>query len=707
LGIYNKFSYNDGTVYGDATKLPYSAEPFTATALGTTYATSVINGVSVSTPVPIVQLTWSYPTAPVTAPIKGIRVVRNQEGYSENEEDGKVILEQFGTQISKFTDSDLSSPITYGKHAYYTIWILYAQTTSPAAADVAWKLAGFTQVTIPKDHGVISPDGTQLATSTDKLMRLLPKVYTSGTGDSLGELDATTDLYKFLSAVAYTQDEITTNTDLLVKTFSGQEVNPNFVSPLAQQLGLPILPGLNMLTQKKLIRQAIRFYKNKGTLATIQEYTSTLTGYPTTTVVSPNILLSLQDSSFYKGVGSWTASGSGITLTSDTSGGPTAEPYALDNVYVGKAVSTLTTGYIALGETSPLFTALPVFPNDSLSISFYLKASVASSAQVSIDFYGYNNGLLHTLSLGSAFSVTTSWARTTYNFTVPTVNGSSVPISPYRAVVKVFLKTVATYYLDLAQVWYSSDTRGTSYHPARGVEIYLAPKKVNYLKNPSFANTNSWTVSGFTGTLDFTNVTDVPGIVDGSNTLRVPSANPSTFLMTSVSDVVPSGNYYTFSFYAKTSTGTMPTTISLSVVDAASSTEVDFMAVPTTATFTSTWVRYSTRMYISVYSGDVYLKAYVTGASSSATPLVDLYFDAAQLEQGYTATDFFSGDYTIRGAKWTSTTSNSVSISYPNKATKLTQLKGTLTSFLPLNTAYLITTGYGSSTVLEASGVSS
>jgi hypothetical protein len=705
MALYSKFKYNDGTPYGDSSKLPYSVEPFNAIVLSTNYVTSVINGVSVSTPVPNVYLSWTYPKGTDVAPIKGIRVVRNQEGFSETEEDGKIIFESFGTQSQECNDNSITSPLMPGKYAYYTLWILYAQTTAPSVTDIAWKLASFAYVVVPKDHGVIAPNGVQLSSSTDKLVRLLPKVYTSGTGDSLGEIDPTTDLYTFLSGVAYTQDEIATNTDLLVKTFTGQDVNPNFVSPLAQQLGLPILPSLNMLTQKKLIRQAMYLYKHKGTLAAIQEYASTLTGYPTTVSESPNLLLSQQDSSFYYGVGSWVSSGSGVTLTADTSGGPTTEAYSLDTTYVGKVVTTVTTGNISLGSNTPILNALPVAGSNALSLSFYVKAAATATGEVFIDFYDYKNTLVYTSDLG-AVSATTSWVKKTFSFTVPTVDGSSNPISPIRAVISIALSTVTTYYFDLFQVWFQSDTRGTQYHPASGVEVYLAPKKVNYLKNPSFKNGTDLTISGYTGTLDYSQATTVPSIVDGSNMLKVPSANPSTFSMVSVSDVAPSGSYYTFSLYAKTSSGTMPANLSITAIDSVSGVTVASMTTPVAVTITSTWTRYFATFFTPVYASTFYMTASVVATSSSATPLVDLYFDGAQLEQGYSATDFFCGDYTIRNASWTGTSGDSVSISYPNKALKLVQLKTTLPLFLPINIPYLITTGYGSTFTLEASGIS-
>ena len=73
MALYNSFKYNDGTLYGDGSPLDYSASPVVATAIN--YGQ--------------VSLSYSVPTGGY---IK-FRIVRNQDGYPETSEDGKIIYE--------------------------------------------------------------------------------------------------------------------------------------------------------------------------------------------------------------------------------------------------------------------------------------------------------------------------------------------------------------------------------------------------------------------------------------------------------------------------------------------------------------------------------------------------------------------------------------------------------------------------------------
>jgi hypothetical protein len=99
----------------------------------------------------------------------------------------------------------------------------------------------------------------------------------------------------------------------------------------------------------------------------------------------------------------------------------------------------------------------------------------------------------------------------------------------------------------------------------------------------------------------------------------------------------------------------------------------------------------------------IYLKATVSGVGTGAV----INFDAAQIEEGYGSSDYFEGSYTNRGAYWTGTVNNSASVIYRNKSPKINRMIFEIPNYLPMNTAYTITSGFNGTTVLETSGFSS
>jgi hypothetical protein len=136
MGIFNTFSYNDGTLYGSFSKLEFSVSPFTAVAITNSATYSDV-------PNPKVELSWANPSGDIF----GFRIIRNQEGFSETAEDGHKIYETFDPPLppeTVFTDVSYSVPLTSGKYVYYTIWLLMADNT--------WYPSAACFTLIPKNH---------------------------------------------------------------------------------------------------------------------------------------------------------------------------------------------------------------------------------------------------------------------------------------------------------------------------------------------------------------------------------------------------------------------------------------------------------------------------------------------------------------------------------------------------------------------------
>lgn len=703
MGIYNAFDYADGTQYGDKSKVAYSAEPLTATAYGsTTYTEPIITSVVGGTPVtgthevirPKVKLHWTNPTGTVF----GFRLVRNQDGFSENEEDGQILLETFTPAIPESTDlfDELNAiPLVEGRYAYYTIWVLLADNT--------WTVGAYTYCLVPKEHSIKTPEGNLYKSSERKFIESLPKVYTTEMQNYLDEVSETSDLRSFMGGISYTLDETLTFADLLVPDYSGNTTNPNMVDLQAHQLGLPKESTLSIQRKKALIRNATSINKYRGSLKSVELLVKSLSGFGTQSYLSPNLLLNIQDSSFYKGVGNWKIATNG-TLTYNLTTGATDLPVqtevnSVDRQYTGKVVTTASGVVLSLGTADPRLTGVPVLPSTEYQLSYYIKAS-SNNVTPYIKWYDQYGVIIGSAIAGTAASATSTWSKQTLVATSPS--------TAVFAAIEVSLATASTYYLDMVQFAETSDDRYSSYYEARAVELRLSPSKVNYIKNPSMSSSTSWTIS--TASAVYTNDSTLPGIKrDGTKMATITTTPTNNFsIVTSTDSIIASGKYYTFSIYASLASGTQNVSIKLEAIDSSGAVVTSFTGesssrILSNQALSTSWKRFSVPVFVYDLADFISLKATISGTGTGSV----INFDAAQIEEGYGSSDYFEGSYTNRGAYWTGTANNSISVMYRNKSPKVNRMMFQIPNYLPMNTAYTITSGFNNTVVLENSGFSS
>ena len=690
MGIFNTFTYSDGTLYGNFSKLEFSVEPFTCQVVGI----DVFAGISR----PRVDLFWSNPSGSVF----GFRIVRNQEGYSESEEDGHIIFETFEPEVPDnqfFSDQFYEIPLTPGRYAYYTIWVLLA--------DNSWYPAGGVYTLIPTQHSVVSPEGVELQSSEYKFAGLLPRVYTSQQRGPLDEINTSSDLFLFLSGFAFTFDEILTFADLLAPNFKADNTNPNFVSVFSKQLGLPLLPNVSLKTQKRLIRDAVYLHQQRGTSSGIGTFVEAITSFAPTVTTSPNLLLNPQESTFYKGVGNWKNVSTNATFTALNYGNaPSGETYAVDESWVGKyrTVSTSSTSWL-LGFDNPLLEGIPVQAETEYTFSFYAQGTGTGTTGMRIFFFD-RFGTQITNYEPPTTAINSTWTKYTYDYTTPA--------ETKFIALQIALRTPQTakdYLFDMIQVAETADPRSEDFHEARAVEVYLAPNKVNWIENPSFIESlttdpTDWDYSGL-DSVDYVTPTTVPGVLDGSHMVELTTVEDDEFAVSTSTGTIPTGYYYTFSVYAKAGSGSETITLGIAALDA-DDVAVEVNSAPVAVlspeiALTNTWQRYSVTLFLPESEVETHLLVDVSG--TGAGNVVSL--DAAQVESGYTSTDYFDGDYTPRGAYWVGDENSSKSIFYSNKITKLGNLTTQLPDYVPLNMAYVITSGFDSLTTVELKAFSS
>lgn len=426
MGIYSVAVYGVDK-YGEAPRLAYSVAPFLASA--TTYNS--------------VELSWTQPEGDYTS----LRLVRSQDGYSETEEDGVILWEWLDTsgepRITTFTDEPeaVSSPLVSGRFAYYTIWALKDTGT--------WTNTGEVVTVVPAPHASSVPGNTSLISTQEKLMDYLPRVYTSRTQSPLDVVDPDSELYRFMSAFSFTLDELLTLADNILPDESGRFLGPALVDLGAQELGFAYDPYLPVKNKKRLVREGIDIFAYKGTANSVASYAESLTGFAPTLTVSPNLMLGLADSTFYKSTGFWYPTGD-CTLSLETTI-PTVttstETNTMDLQYCARVeISTAGAG-LKNGDYNPVTRGIPVDFSNEYTFSYYIKTDTGTiDVTPSISWYDYKGTLLSTVTAASASTATTSWLQQSFTATAP---GEIYEVTQYAVVSDTVTLTTSSAHLFL------------------------------------------------------------------------------------------------------------------------------------------------------------------------------------------------------------------------------------------------------------------
>lgn len=658
--------------YGQAPRLAFSVAPLTAIAIG--YDT--------------VSLSWSAPEGDYTK----IRLLRSQDGFSETEEDGIILWEwdeTFGGPVlSSFEDNPSTTQISLvsGRFAYYRIWIQKKFSN-------VWVVAGDVYTIVPKAHNSTTDGGAELVSTHDKFMDMLPRVFTSATQSPLDVVDTSSDLYRFLQGFSFTLDEIMTLADNVLPEESGRYLNPELIGLKTVNFGLDPEAYIATKNQKRLIREAVYMFSNKGTAKSVETYVESLTGFAPTLTVSPNLLLSTQDSTFYKGLGNWRGT-DGVAVTVEQSVlTPTAvqEPNAIDYAYCAKLVIGSPNTGVNNGTIFPRTSGTPVVAGTEYTFSAWVNSTRSGGHNVTrkIYWYDYLGEVISSSTAGSATSVAqNTWTKVSYTATAPA--------EAAFAGIELSFNVAGTVYIDMVSLAASSVT---SYYEARAVDVFLKPKKTNELKNPSFdddAGAVLWTVSpGATGVYaDSTWTGEI-----GSRMLEVTTNPTGVTTITADTGIIETGRYYTFSVYMRAKTAGQSETVQLKIntYDAAATAGQEIANVHTSSelspiVLTDVWTRYHVSGFIASSANPVYLQATVTGTTTGNV----IQLEAGQVETAYKPTDYFDGDSPASfGAVWQGDANASRSHIYPNKVVKVSRLADTLRDFLPIGRAYTVRTYAG------------
>ena len=714
-------SIYSGAYYGSPSRLVLSVRPMLATALD--YG--------------LITVSWQLPTGTFTR----IRLIRNNDNFPETHEDGVVLWEQTSTSsleglvernhfvdgTDNYADTNTANdlPIKQGQFIYYSMWIYNSSSG-------AWIVAGTAFCLMPKNRG-----------SQDTLFSMIPKVYTSADQSPTGNPDTTTFLYTFLKPFSFTYDSMLTYADLVRPSYGQTKTPPQLLSLQYSNIGLYPERGLPYRNQKKLLREAIKLFSNKGTLLGLKDYVESLTTYSATITPSPNLMLDAQDSTFAGGfgVGRWkttqgtltsdssktaptgtngvdlTWSGNFVTgsvnvsykaRTSNVATITTATPHGyevgdsavvagVDSTFNGTktvvsvpttttftyastgvdVTQTATTGTcngascMNIGRDNPVLNGTPVTAGTSYKFSFYALCTSTGTVNAYIYWYDYKGAQIGSKVTGSAPLGTIGqyqlWSQT-----------ATAPTGAVYVGMRIIFTVAGNYNIDMVQI--APSATATSYDEARGVDIYLTAKKINYIPNPNFeVNSQYWSTNS-----TVTTVTDgAPGL-PGTKALQLSGTN-ALVLTTNANQnpayvYMPQDAFYTFSMYIKASAAV---TINMGI-NATDLQNYQSTQTSQTISLTTSYQRYQVTMYIpSGFSPQdtLVLQPFLQGTLSGQSITVD----GAQLENSYTATDYFDGSLpTVEGAIWSGTANASQTYFYQSKTIKVPRLLQTLVDWLPL-----------------------
>ena len=628
-------NYYGSSSYGSFVNLRFSVQPMSvlATELSTVSSFSKV------------LVEWQTPRGEFTR----IRLVRNQAGFPETSEDGVIIYDEFATEgtVSRTSiidgeENPTDIPLVPGRQVYYRMF-LFTNT-------LIWKVAGSITAIVPSDHGI-----------QDKFMATIPRVFTSKSQEPLGAVDVDSDLYKFMSGLTFAQEELYTLIDLLKPRHTGLETPFELIPAEVTNYGLLSESALPVKNQKRLVREALYMYTHKGTQNGIETYAESLTGFEPTITVSENLLLTVQDSTFYGGIGNWVASSA--VLTSSTEQVPDSNTNQIDTTKTGKIVAS-GSGSMVLGATNIITKGVPVLPSTGYVVSCKLKSPAsAGNITLSVRFYDKDGTATSAANTATAVAANNTWKSASKTAT-------SDATSSY-AIITIAYSAAGTYYIDQVCM---QEGATVAYDEARAIDVFLLPSKTNYIKNPSFeVNSSTWALSGAT----FTQDSSVPTYgYSGDYSGKFVVTNPWS-ITTDYEIPITVGKYYTVSASIK-ALAALSANLKITFyndADAVVETVTEVISVTTSfANFTLTGLTDSS-------SDASYAKVSFYGTTAGT-----IYLDLIQFEQSQIATDYFDGSLPSEfGAVWEGTDDASYTHLYPNKPKKVPRLGKTMNDWVPQN----------------------
>lgn len=482
-----------------------------------------------------IQLTWTSPAGDWTR----IRLVRNTYGFPLSVDDGIVIYDEpknfdLGSYIDDGSIPD-NIGLKQGQAYHYSLFVLAVQEN-------AWIKSNDAAAISIKNFGTF-----------DYMYNNLPAIYKLTNLNTVTDESDNPDLRAFLQIFSTTYDLFKTNSELLLNTYDTSIAYYPIIPVMMQQFGVAYEPEIGLQQSRIYLRNAVRLNKLKGSRLGVNNFIKAFTGYDAETLLSRNIMLDYNDSSFEENIGRW-ASIARATLARVTSAvvapyEETSLPSGFENKNDGALRVTCGSGgdaEFACGLSAPQTRGIPVKEGHVYTFSFYSRAAT-TTRKIYLDIRWFN---LYGEEISRAGE--TNWTNTTSGWTRGSVTDTA-PVNCFFMIPTVRIEGSAStevHYFDAAQVEENSEGP-TTFEEARELRIILKATRVNELSNPSFeVNTTPWTATGATIARDLAISDDANGS-DVSLLITSTSDDEVSVKYDSFIDILPSF-WYTVSGHFRT-----------------------------------------------------------------------------------------------------------------------------------------------------------
>lgn len=637
-----------------------------------------------------IELSWDNVSPLTSEIIYAWKIVKTVGGAPDYPNSAPVVtsgINTAGTLTSFYVPSnsllDTDSVFPAGIIITYSMWILVGTSTSTRN----WVNVGTADAIIVEDDNE----------TTYKLLKLLPNVWTSVSGEVSGEpdipetdSDSSTDIYKFLKNFGFYYDKLRAEVKAVSK-ISDYRMYPHKLLPYAvTSLGFNYEPTLGDNYHRSLYRSGNIINSLKGTRLGLQKYIKSLTNFNSNISLGRNILPSSLESSFEGGTGTWYCLNGGLVYKSRTTN-PDTPPSAATVL----SNSSLSNGYAWLiknSSSNPILKSygsetttqetiaklIPVSPGVPYLFSGWARGgdgNISSTSTITAQIRWFNNQgvFLSSATAGTSVTLTSGtvgssgpWLKfessNTYSATYAPANaayaGIYITTSGLSSSDSIALDyfSFGVYPSLVASVNYGIGD--SIYDEARDIKIAIKGYRTNYLNNPNFEEgISSWNVlSDGTGTFvqDFSQTAPYSGGATVAKFNGVGSVLYSDW----VKNLSPS-TYYTFSISVKSASAigvkaaiefNAPQKSSVQSNQFADSAGTYF--TPTQYKTTSsevtlagdTWTRISVTALSPEYFSPNGLPSAVVSIEFTSTPSANWWVDAAMLEESLTAGPYFQGN---------------------------------------------------------------
>lgn len=417
--------------YGAPALSLFSAAPFTARATG--YGA--------------ISLDWSSPGGTWDV----LKLVKNGLGYPADEDNGTTVLTaEAGNDPRHYEENGLSRD----RWMYYSIFV-HDNTQDE------WIRSGNARIFVPADYA-----------SGARLFDLAPPVASSEA------------LRAFLAVVGFGVDLVRNDANSLLDLNDTRRSLYDLLPAAMGQLGVPFEPELEPEQYRKFSRNAVRFYKTKGTPPCVHGVVSAVAGYQAQVSVGTNILWDAEYSGFTGGIGRWADGEVNATVFWD------ATDHVLRMTSNG---GTMTTSFVTPATSRQL--GLPVDPARDISAAFLMRAYNNTSlraAHLEIDWYDLLGNLLST-SAGSAIALRDGIADDV------TITQTPPAGAVFCAVRPVIAATTIGEQFDILRAQVNRASSVQPFQIGRDIRVTLRASRVNIVENSSFeAGLNGWSNAGNT-----------------------------------------------------------------------------------------------------------------------------------------------------------------------------------------------------------------